>query len=63
MNAQMNDIIAFMQDGTYVVKVADKVFLGRNILHIAVFKRIDRTIYNVIYRDGLSELIIQSASL
>ena len=54
--SELDDIIAFMQDGTYVVKkVADKVFLGRNILHIAVFKKNDdRTIYNVIYRDGLS---------
>ena len=35
-------------------KVADKVFVGQNILHIAVFRRNDeRTIYNLVYQDGL----------
>ena len=36
-----------------MVKVADKIFVGKNILHVAVFKKNDkRTIYNVVYRDG-----------
>lgn len=36
-----------------MIKVADKVFVGKNIIHVAVFKKNDkRTIYNVVYRDG-----------
>ncbi|HBG69395.1 MAG: DNA topoisomerase IV [Bacteroidetes bacterium GWF2_43_63] len=52
--SELDDIIAFTQDGTCIVtKVADKVFLGKNIIHIDVFKKNDeRTIYNAIYRDG-----------
>lgn len=54
--SDLDDIIAFTQEGTYMVtKVADKVFLGKNIIHIDVFrKNDDRTIYNAIYRDGQS---------
>jgi len=54
--SELDDIIAFTQDGSYIVtKVADKVFLGKNIIHIDVFKKNDdRTIYNAIYRDGAS---------
>ena len=52
--SNIDDIIAFRKDGTYMVsKVADKVFVGKDIIHIAVFKRSDkRTIYNAVYRDG-----------
>jgi topoisomerase-4 subunit A len=52
--SELDDIIAFTQDGSYIVtKVADKVFLGQNIIHIDVFKKNDdRTVYNAIYRDG-----------
>jgi len=52
--SDIDDIIIFFKDGKYkVMKVADKVFVGKNILHIGVFKKNDaRTIYNVIYRDG-----------
>ncbi len=52
--SDIDDIIVFLKDGTYVVnKVAEKLFVGKNILHVAVFKRNDkRTIYNVIYFDG-----------
>jgi topoisomerase IV subunit A len=50
----IDEIIVFRKDGTYfVTKVSDKAFIGKNIQHIAVFKKNDkRTIYNVIYRDG-----------
>jgi topoisomerase-4 subunit A len=52
--SDLDDIIVFLKDGTYVIsKVADKIFVGKNIIHVAVFKRDDkRTIYNVIYYDG-----------
>ncbi len=52
--SELDDIIAFTQDGSYIVtKVADKVFLGQNIIHIDVFKKNDdRSVYNAIYRDG-----------
>ena len=53
--SEIDDIIIFYRDGKYkVVRVADKLFVGKNIIHVAVFKKNDkRTIYNVIYRDGL----------
>lgn len=52
--SDIDDIIAFRDDGTFLVtKVADKVFMGKNIIHIDVFKRNDeRTIYNMVYREG-----------
>lgn len=52
--SDIDDIIVFFRDGKYkVLRVADKVFVGKNILHVQVFKRNDyRTIYNVVYRDG-----------
>ncbi len=52
--SDIDDIIVFRQDGTFVVtKVAPKVFVGNNVLHVDVFKKNDdRTIYNLIYRDG-----------
>ena len=52
--SNIDDIIIFYKDGRYtVVKVAEKQFIGKNILHIDVFKRNDtRTIYNVIYMNG-----------
>ena len=52
--SDIDDIIIFYRDGKYkVVRVADKIFVGKNILHIGVFKKNDRrTIYNVVYRDG-----------
>lgn len=54
--SSIDDLIIFYKDGKYkVIKVADKVFVGTNILHIAVFRKQDeRTIYNVVYRDGKS---------
>lgn len=52
--SDIDDIIIFFKDGKYkVIKVAEKIFVGKNILHLGVFKRNDsRTIYNVVYRDG-----------
>ena len=52
--SDIDDIIVFRDDGTLIVtKIAPKVFIGKNVLHIAVFKKNDvRTIYNMIYRDG-----------
>jgi topoisomerase-4 subunit A len=52
--SDIDDIIIFFKDGKYkIVKVADKIFVGKNILHVDVFKKNDkRTIYNAIYRDG-----------
>ena len=48
------EIIVFLKDGRYLVtKVKDKLFVGKDIIHAAVFNRRDeRTVYNVIYRDG-----------
>ena len=52
--SDIDNIITFRKDGTYIVtKVEDKVFAGKSIIHIAVFKKNDsRTIYNIIYQDG-----------
>lgn len=52
--SDIDDIIVFRRDGTYfVTKVSEKAFIGKNPLHIAVFKKNDkRTIYNLVYRDG-----------
>lgn len=50
----LDEIIAFSAEGKMkVFKVADKVFVGKDVLHVAIFKRDDeRTTYNMIYRDG-----------
>ncbi|MBO4465023.1 MAG: DNA gyrase/topoisomerase IV subunit A [Prevotella sp.] len=52
--SDIDDIIIFYRDGKYkVVRVAEKLFVGKNILWLGVFKKNDkRTIYNVVYRDG-----------
>jgi topoisomerase IV subunit A len=52
--SDIDDIIAFTKEGKMkVFKVADKVFVGKDIIHVAVFKKNDeRTTYNMIYRDG-----------
>lgn len=52
--SDIDDVIAFKADGTFIVnKVANKVFIGKDIIHVDVFKKNDdRTIYNMIYRDG-----------
>lgn len=52
--SDLDDVIIFYKDGKYkVTKIADKVFIGKGVLHVQVFKKNDkRTIYNVVYRDG-----------
>ncbi|NNC45282.1 MAG: DNA gyrase/topoisomerase IV subunit A, partial [Winogradskyella sp.] len=54
--SDIDDIIVFTRDGVMMVtKVDSKTFIGKNIIHVAVFKKKDkRTIYNMIYRDGKS---------
>ena len=54
--SDLDDIIAFTKAGIMkVVKVSDKTFIGKDINHVAVFRRNDeRTTYNVIYTDGKS---------
>jgi len=52
--SDIDDVIIFYRDGKYkIVRVADKMFVGKNILYVNIFKKNDkRTIYNVVYRDG-----------
>lgn len=52
--SDLDDIIIFYKDGKFkVIRVADKIFVGKNILWVQVFKKNDkRTIYNCVYRDG-----------
>ena len=54
--SDIDDVIVFTKYGKMqVVKVDSKVFIGKNIIHIALFKKKDkRTIYNMIYNDGIS---------
>ena len=54
--ADIDDVIVFRKDGVMMVtKVDAKTFVGKDIIHIAVFKKRDkRTVYNMIYRDGRS---------
>ncbi|SFS32826.1 DNA gyrase/topoisomerase IV subunit A [Lutibacter maritimus] len=54
--ADIDDIIVFRRDGVMMItKVDSKTFVGKDIIHIAVFKKNDkRTVYNMIYRDGKS---------
>ncbi len=58
--SDIDDVILFDKSGKYVItKVADKGFFSKGIIHCAIFKRgDDRTIYNVIYRDGLNGAIM-----
>lgn len=52
--SNIDDVILFFRDGRYIITpVADKKFVGKNILYANIFKKNDkRTIYNVVYRDG-----------
>lgn len=52
--SDIDDVIIFYRDGRYMVTpVADKKFVGKNVIYVNVFKKNDkRTIYNVAYRDG-----------
>ncbi len=52
--SDIDDIIVFKKDGTYqVTRVADKTFVGKNIIHVAVWRKGDeRTTYNLVYLDA-----------
>ena len=52
--SNIDDVILFYRNGTYkIIKISDKIFVGPDVIYLNVFKRNDnRTIYNVIYRDG-----------
>lgn len=52
--SDIDDIVVFFRDGKYrVVRVADKIFVGKNVLWVGVYNRNDRrTTYNAVYRDG-----------
>ena len=54
--SDIDDVIVFLRDGNMMIcKVDDKKFIGKDIIHVAIFDRSDkRTIYNMIYRDGKS---------
>ncbi|MBL7869092.1 DNA gyrase/topoisomerase IV subunit A [Flavobacterium lindanitolerans] len=54
--SDIDDVIVFLRNGTMMVsKVDDKKFVGKDIIHVAIFDKNDkRTIYNMIYRDGKS---------
>jgi topoisomerase-4 subunit A len=54
--SDIDEIIIFRSDGRCIItKVQDKVFVGKDIIHVAVFKKNDeRTVYNMIYKDGES---------
>jgi len=54
--SDIDDVIVFLRDGKMMItKVDSKTFVGKDIIHVAVFDKSDkRTIYNMIYRDGKS---------
>lgn len=54
--SDIDDVIVFLRDGTLMItKVDAKTFIGKDIIHVAVFDKSDkRTIYNMMYRDGKS---------
>ncbi|WP_235917382.1 DNA gyrase/topoisomerase IV subunit A [Hymenobacter busanensis] len=54
--SDLDDIIAIKRDGTFVVtKIAEKTFVGKDILHVGIYnKNDDRLVYNMVYQDGPS---------
>jgi topoisomerase-4 subunit A len=54
--SDIDDVIVFLRNGKMIVsKVSDKAFFGKDILHVAVWKKGDkRTVYNMVYQDGKS---------
>ncbi len=52
--SNLDDVIIFYKDGKYIITpVAEKKFVGKNIIHISIFKKNDkRTIYNAVYKNG-----------
>lgn len=63
--SDIDDILVIKRDGTYqITKVTDKSFVGKDIIHAAVFKKNDkRTTYNIVYRDGLAGNIMMKRCL
>lgn len=57
--SDIDDIIIFYKDGKFkVIKVSEKIYVGKNIIYLNVFKRNDtRTIYNVLYQDGRGGIV------
>jgi topoisomerase IV subunit A len=55
--SDIDDIIVFLRNGTFkVVKIAEKVFVGKDIIHVEIFKKNDeRKVYNTVYYDGKSK--------
>lgn len=58
--SDIDDIIVFRNDGTFTVsKIVDKAFVGKDIIHIGIFKKNDnRTIYNLVYQDGVKGAVM-----
>jgi topoisomerase-4 subunit A len=53
--SNLDDVIVFGKDGVMkVMKIADKMFVGKSPLRVAVFRRDDEKVYNMVYRDGKS---------
>lgn len=54
--SDIDDVIVILRNGKYYIrKVQEKDFFGKDIVHVGVYKKNDtRTIYNVVYRDGLN---------
>jgi topoisomerase IV subunit A len=53
--SNLDDVIVFGKDGVMkVMKIADKMFVGKNPLRVVVFRRDDQKVYNIVYRDGKS---------
>ena len=51
--SDLDDVIVIGKDGVMkVMKIADKMFVGKNPLRVAVFRRDDEKVYNMVYRDG-----------
>ena len=52
--SDIDDVIIFYRDGRFrIIRIADKIDVGKNVLHVQVWKRGDRrTVYNYVYRDG-----------
>ncbi len=57
--SDIDDIIIFYKDGKFkVIRVGEKIYVGKNIIYLNVFKRNDtRTIYNVLYQDGRGGIV------
>jgi len=55
--SDIDDVLVILEDGTYfITKVADKLYVGNNIIHVSIYNKEDRKkIYNIIYIDGLTK--------